>query len=135
MTHLGGCLCGAVRYEITGAAARVFACFCRDCQQAGGSLFHHGVQVAETDFKIKQGELTAYTSKSDGGRDIVRYFCPTCGSGIYNAPTVLPGMVVLRGGTLDDPKPFTPSLSIFNESKPDWVDLPGVQNAYDRRPG
>ena len=33
----GGCACGAVRYEISGAPVSSVQCQCRDCQRATGS--------------------------------------------------------------------------------------------------
>ena len=35
----GGCLCGAVRYEINMDGARTGNCHCRDCQKNGGGPF------------------------------------------------------------------------------------------------
>ena len=35
----GGCQCGAIRYEITGPPAAVYACHCTECQKQSGSAF------------------------------------------------------------------------------------------------
>ncbi|MBT6202849.1 MAG: hypothetical protein P8Q36_00365 [Alphaproteobacteria bacterium] len=32
-THTGGCMCGGVRYSVTGPLREVIACHCRECQQ------------------------------------------------------------------------------------------------------
>ena len=37
MAATGGCLCGAVRYEIDQTLSDVIACHCTDCQKASGS--------------------------------------------------------------------------------------------------
>ncbi|MEM9775142.1 MAG: hypothetical protein AAF902_11220 [Chloroflexota bacterium] len=45
MTHLekfGGCLCGAVRYKITGPAKSVEHCHCSHCRKAHGALYASG---------------------------------------------------------------------------------------------
>ena len=34
----GGCLCGDIRYEVTGPAIFVAQCCCRDCQKATGTV-------------------------------------------------------------------------------------------------
>jgi len=36
-TMAGGCLCGAVRYVITGAPRFISQCCCKDCQKATGT--------------------------------------------------------------------------------------------------
>ncbi len=33
----GGCLCGAVRYEITGEPRMMGDCFCLDCRKSSGA--------------------------------------------------------------------------------------------------
>lgn len=35
----GGCQCGAIRYEISGPPAAVYACHCTECQKQSGSAF------------------------------------------------------------------------------------------------
>lgn len=36
-THSGGCMCGGVRYEVTGPLREIIACHCRECQQASSN--------------------------------------------------------------------------------------------------
>jgi len=117
----GQCLCGAVRYAFEGDPLFVFLCHCRDCQQSSGSLVHYGVIVPEAQLKC-EGELRAYSKRSDAGREITREFCPTCGSGIGNRLELLPGAVVIKGGTLDDPSALAPTFEVFARSKASCVD-------------
>ncbi len=39
MTFLGGCLCGAVRYQADGEPFRIGICHCADCRKESGSSF------------------------------------------------------------------------------------------------
>lgn len=115
--HLSGqCLCGAIRYAISGEPRFVFLCHCRDCQRSGGSLTHFGIMVPEATF-TRTGEVRSYTKLGDAGRQITREFCPTCGSGINNRLEVAPGMVVIKGGTLDNPDAVQPSFELYAKSK------------------
>lgn len=116
----GRCLCGAVSYAFEGQPAFVFHCHCRDCQRASGSLFHYGLLVPEAGFAVR-GELRAYASKAESGRAITREFCPTCGSGVLNRLEMAPGMVVIRGGTLDDPTAVAPTFELYTRTKPAWL--------------
>ena len=112
----GQCLCGAVRYAFTGTPQLVFLCHCRDCQHSGGSLAHFGVWVPEAGFS-RNGEVRSYTKSSDSGRKITREFCPICGSGIDNRLEVAPGVVVIKGGTLDNPAAVAPNFEMYARSK------------------
>lgn len=116
MNLSGQCLCGAVRYTFSGEPQFVFLCHCRDCQRSGGSLTHFGVMVAESGFN-RHGTVSAYTKDGDAGRKITREFCPICGSGINNRLEVAPGMIVIKGGTLDNPNRVTPTFELYARSK------------------
>ena len=47
----GGCLCGAVRYEVRGEPARFYHCHCRRCRKASGT--GHASNIM-----LKPGEVT-----------------------------------------------------------------------------
>ena len=117
----GGCLCGDVRYEFSGEPFRKFICHCRDCQRSGGSLFHAGVAVPRDGFTLTQGALSTYESLADSGRSIQRKFCPRCGAGVLNEPSVWPDHVVIRVGTLDDPSLISPSTEFYSASRASWL--------------
>ena len=51
-THTGGCLCGAVRYTVTGAPVRAVACHCKFCQRRTGSAFIVSIWFDEKDTRI-----------------------------------------------------------------------------------
>ena len=125
MELVGGCLCGAVRYRSTGEPYRRFVCHCRDCQRAGGSAFHAGVAVPRSGFTITSGKLQAFESNADSGRRIARSFCPVCGSGIINEPSIWPDHVVIRVGTLDDAAAFAPALELYARSRLPWLTITG----------
>ncbi len=116
MNLSGRCLCGSVQYTSVGEPQFVFLCHCRDCQLSGGSLAHFGVMVPEAGF-TRTGEVRSYTKSSDAGREITREFCPVCGTGINNRLQIAPGMVVIKGGTLDDPAAVPPTFELFARSK------------------
>ena len=130
MDILGGCLCGAVRYKLTGAVFRQFVCYCRDCQRSGGSILHAAVMVPRAGFTITNGELRTYRSKADSGRTIARSFCPICGSGIINELEFRPDHVVIKAGTLDDPSLVNPTYEVYARSKTPWVSIRGEIQSF-----
>ena len=58
---LGGCACGAIRYECTAVPVAMFKCHCRDCQRAAGGAFTPIVVVPADSFKLTSGTPRYYT--------------------------------------------------------------------------
>lgn len=133
MELTGQCLCGAVRYKSTGTPVRRFVCHCRDCQRSSGSAFHVGLTVPRDGFTLT-GEARAYRSTGDSGRGVARYFCPTCGSGVFNEIELRPGLVAIKVGTLDEPARVTPNYQLFGRSKVPWVSLGDIECFPDMTP-
>ena len=46
--------------------------------------------------------------------------------------TKIGGMVVVKAGTLDDPAPFVPGVSVWTSSALPWVQLPEGQHTFER---
>ena len=122
----GGCLCDAVRYTANADPALVGVCHCRDCQKFTGSAFGFLVGLPRAAFEIK-GVLKTFTKPADSGRPIVRRFCPECGASIVEEPASRPDLVIINGGTLDDPTLVTPGIEIYRDRELSWVRLGGMQ--------
>ncbi|MBC7493296.1 MAG: GFA family protein [Novosphingobium sp.] len=128
----GGCNCGAVRYRIEGDPMVVAQCHCRNCQRQSGSAFSVNLLVQDANFATT-GDLTTYVDKDTlSGAPILRKFCGICGSPILSDFSNGTGMVVVKAGTLDDPTPFTPGVSVWTSRKLPWVDLPDEQHKFER---
>jgi hypothetical protein len=124
----GGCLCGAVRYEISQPPDRVYACHCHDCQRAGGGAFSIGVAVPAGAFRVLSGVFRGRDRVTDSGRVRTSWLCAQCGVWICGGsdpsqPTTEP-LRVVRGGTLDDTAWVRPTIHYFARSKQGWVVLP-----------
>ena len=77
----GGCLCGAVRYRVTGEPVRSSACHCTYCQRRTGSAFGVGAYFRDNDVEIMRGDLKTYEYRSDeSGRWLKTQFCTGCGT-------------------------------------------------------
>ena len=74
----GGCLCKAVRYEITSAPITARACWCRLCQYLGAGSGTVNA-VFKKDTVTVTGQLSDYTDIADSGRHMHRLFCPKIG--------------------------------------------------------
>ena len=137
MKATGGCLCGAVRYEIEGEPIFAGHCHCRDCQKATGTGHVSVVGLPVSAVKIT-GDTKAYAVTGDSGMPFTRHFCPSCGSLIYGEPAVMPGVINVTAGTLDDTSLYQPQAVIYTKDRPAWdrIDsgLPEFE-AMPSRPG
>ncbi|MDR0479758.1 MAG: GFA family protein [Burkholderiaceae bacterium] len=119
MNLSGSCCCGAVTYACSSAPLFTGNCHCRDCQKTSGSAYAPTFFVPEEAITIR-GEVKWYERLGDSGKPISRGFCPHCGSQLFGKPSVMPGVLAVRAGTLDDPEQFKPQINIYTRSAPSW---------------
>ena len=120
MSITGGCLCRAVRYEVTAEPLAVRTCWCRLCQSLGGGTA--SVNLAfPTEAVALTGELNDYESVADSGNVMHRGFCPNCGTPVTSAAEARPHLIFLRAGTLDDPSIGAPQATIWTSEAPAWA--------------
>ncbi len=130
----GGCLCGAVRYEIHGEPVMQAVCHCSHCQKQAGSAFSTIVGVPETAVVVTQRAPTSYFDSGESGKAVERQFCGTCGSPLFSKVEVAPGLIFVKVGTLDDTAFFQPSAHIWTKSKQCWVET-GAVPTFATNPG
>ena len=129
----GGCLCGRVRYTVTGEPAFSGLCHCRNCQRYTGSAFEALIAFPAASVSV-QGELKTYDDTGDSGQPVHRRFCPNCGSGVVNEVDVLPGVTIVLAGTLDDPATFKPTMDVYWSSAQPWVHTSGERARFPKMP-
>ena len=125
-THYdGGCLCGAVRYRISGLPDWAAHCHCRSCQKAIGAAFATWCAADADAFEVTAGSITIYQS-SPG---VERGFCAACGTSLtYVAKGTWSGQdwtgqVWFVGPTLDDPSIIEPKSHVYVSHRQPWVQL------------
>ena len=69
---------------------------------------------------------------ADSGRVNIRLVCPECGSWICGMPR--DGVVLVRGGTLDDTSWLRPTRHIWTRTKQPWVMLPAGDEVFEGQP-
>lgn len=130
----GGCNCKAIRYRIEGKPAVVAQCHCRNCQRQSGSAFSVNLLVKAADVTL-DGDLTVYEDRdTSSGNPVYRKFCGNCGSPIFSQQDDGNGMLIVKAGTLDDPAPFAPMISLWTSTRLPWVQLPEQQKKFERNP-
>jgi hypothetical protein len=112
----GGCLCGAVRYRVTGPPRATSLCHCDSCRRATGGPSLAWVIFDEDKVEIIAGTLATYAS-SPG---VERGFCADCGSSLSYTRANRPGLFDVTTASLDDPEAFPPDKEIWLEEKLSW---------------
>ncbi len=132
----GSCHCGAVAFEVDTAQTVRFAhCHCHDCRKLHGTTCASALVLRETGFRLLRGadQLTAY--ESSPGK--FRYFCRHCGAPMHTTSQALPGLVILRAGTIDGDPGVRPQFHIWVSAKAPWYeihdDLPQYQEAAPKK--
>ena len=134
MKLTGGCVCGAVRYELGGAPFASCWCHCTTCQRLSGSPGMVFASIGREHFRYVAGEDKVKPLILTGFAE--RAFCGECGSPLTVAYDFQPDTIDLTVCTLDEPAAAPPEHHIFWASRPDWLDVPDDLPRHDRfRPG
>jgi len=115
--HQGGCMCGAVRFETTGAPKFVSRCHCQSCRKATGAAFSTWVGFKDEQLRWLTGPR-AFHASSPG---VKRGFCAKCGSPLTYAGEDWAGETHILIGAFDDPAVFTPGADVFCEDALAWA--------------
>ncbi len=129
----GRCYCGNIRYVAEGEPIRMAQCHCRECQYITGGAPNTFIVMPAAGHKYTKGTPKAFT-RSDIEGAVTREFCPDCGTHLATKPPGRP-VVVVKVGTLDDPKQFTPQMAIFTVDKQPFHQIPEGLKTFERRPG
>jgi hypothetical protein len=116
----GGCLCGAVRYELKAEPAMTAVCHCTHCQRQSGSVFSSNVVVMAADY-VQHGTTKVFEDTGDSGQGVHRHFCGNCGSPILSMIDLMPGMLMVKMGTLDDFSGIMPGMELYTDHAANWV--------------
>lgn len=117
----GSCLCGEVRFEISGKLSRASHCHCSMCRKAHGAAFGTYAAAQAADFRLVSGEHRITRYRSSAG--IVRTFCARCGSSLPGFDESKPHVVDVPLGVLDDDPGVRPACHIFIGSKAPWYEI------------
>jgi len=130
----GGCYCGAVRYQAEGDPILKGQCHCRECQYLTGGSPNVVMAMPEAGFGFTKGSPKAF-KRSDLDNPVTREFCPDCGTHLLTRAPALPGGVLIKVGTLDDPSVFGgPEMVIFTVDSQVFHHVPDGVPSFERGP-
>ena len=126
----GGCHCGKVRYSAQVAPMHHALCHCSDCRRSAGAPMVGWAMFKAENVTIT-GEAKIYPS-SETGR---RHFCPACGTGLfYTNDAVLPGIIDIQSGTLDNPDDMPAQVHIQVAERVRWMKDINTLPEFERFP-
>ncbi len=130
MAIKGRCLCGRVRYEITGPLTDADHCHCSMCRRQHGAAFSTYAGFNPGDFRWVSGEdfVKIYEVAAGGGW----CFCNACGSTL--AGTDKGKVTTVTLGTVEGDPGIMPASHIFVGSKAQWYDIRDDLPQFEERP-
>lgn len=114
----GGCLCGAVRYQVRGPLRDVVNCHCGMCQRLHGSFGPHS-KARKVNIAITNDSGLAWYTTSEIAR---RGFCRVCGSSLFWEPFDLDATGIIAG-SLDGPTSLRTIGHIYVGEKCDFYEI------------
>jgi hypothetical protein len=130
----GGCLCGAVRFEVTQPLVSAGYCHCTRCQRRTGTAAAVSALVAPGSLRVIDGEeLIRSYDPPDG---FSKVFCSACGGALWARHPTDPDIVSVRMGTFDADPGIRPSYRQFVAYAAPWEPIPedGLARYPERRP-
>ncbi|HKP66169.1 MAG TPA: GFA family protein [Casimicrobiaceae bacterium] len=114
-TRTGSCLCGAVRFEASGALRDVVVCHCAMCRKAHGHIGAYTAAARDALRFVESRGLKWYRSSAKARRG----FCGECGSTLFwdgdGRDTIS-----IAAGTLDAPTGLATTLQIHTKTAGDY---------------
>jgi hypothetical protein len=129
----GTCLCGAVRFEVTGPFERVSACHCVSCKGISGGAGTVSGRVRTEAITILEGRDLLTTYQPDEGS--AKTFCSRCGSNLFGGGWPESEATSVRLPALEEPYEGNIQSHLFVRSIAPWETLPedGAER-HDTRP-
>ncbi len=114
----GGCLCGAVRYEVRGPLRPVVNCHCGQCRRTHGNFAAYS-SAARPDLVLTEDRGLKWYASSDYAR---RGFCGACGASLFWEPLGRDRIAIAAGG-IDEPSGLKTIRHIFTAHKGDYYEI------------
>lgn len=129
----GGCLCGAVRYEILAEPIGAGNCHCRTCQRSVGTAYMPVLFVPYQALKIS-GQYKEFATTSASGNTMNRGFCPECGTALFGRNSGSDKIRPVNAATLDDPRVYQPHMDFWVSDAQPWDYMDPNLPKFDMNP-
>ena len=119
----GGCLCGAVRYEVSEPLVSASYCHCTRCQRRTGTAVSAQARIDGRTFRLLAGEkLVKCWRASEGGFE--KCFCRECGAHLFSRDPDDAANMSIRMSAFDSDPGVRPSWRAFVAYAASWEPIP-----------
>lgn len=119
-THMtGGCFCGAVRYALDAAPARVSYCHCRMCRRISGAPLVAWATYPSSAVQWSGAPRATLASSPP----VRRTFCAHCGTPLTFERLAATQTIDVTVGSMDDPAAVAPADHIWTADQLPWLEL------------
>jgi hypothetical protein len=130
MRLTGGCLCGAVRFEMDARADDpADYCHCAQCRRASGAPVSAWLQVAPDRFRLTAGAPRGFSPSPR----TTRWFCGDCGGKLHMTDVEGRSVGVVLGA-LDDPEVVQPIAHGWWSVRSPWFETVDHLPRYNEDP-
>jgi hypothetical protein len=130
----GGCLCGAVRFEVDEPPISAGYCHCTRCQRRTGTAASAQVRIVPGSLRILSGEELVRAYEPEDGSP--KEFCSACGSALWSRNPDNPEALGVRMGAFDEDPGVKPSYRQYVAYAAEWEAIAddGLPRFPERRP-
>lgn len=114
----GQCLCGTVKFRVSGEFENFFLCHCARCRKDSGSAHSANLFSSKATITWLSGEESKKEFQLSGSQH-VKCFCLDCGSALPFSQENN-RMLVVPAGSLDSQIDMRPNAHIFFSSRANW---------------
>ncbi len=130
----GGCLCGAVRFEVSEPPLFASYCHCTRCQRRTGTASSAQARLAAGSLRMTEGEeLLRAFEPPDGAPKV---FCSACGGALWSTNPETNEPMSVRMSAFDDDPGVKPSYRQYVAYAAAWEPIPddGLPRYPERAP-
>ncbi|MEO6015596.1 MAG: GFA family protein [Devosia sp.] len=132
--YVGGCACGAIRYQTSAEPVFENHCHCRDCQKRSGTGHSSYLTFPDREVVTISGEAKVWRLKGDSGDEKAHAFCSDCGTPVYLTFNAAPEAIAVHAGSLDEPGLFEPKVVTYGIRGHGWDVVDSGLRVFERMP-
>ena len=127
----GGCLCGAVSFEVQGPLHSARYCHCMNCRKFSGTAYAAWGLTETRQLAVTPSAPKVTKFNSGGG---LRVFCSACGSPLWYEPAGRPQFRGIPLGAIDEGDVAKPGMHVWTKSKATWGTISDDLPQFERHP-